>query len=194
MRLELDAQRLDILALLRENMQSFWLLNAQRLSCPDPPGEDPGQELHKYHSVSNRAWTGIQLSMMLSASIFETCLADNDCAWNCVWMPHSAFSFRDRKHVDSLHVIQLWDLGILLMNKENGMMPPEAWNAGQQVCSKTNVMYDICIRLVWFSRVVRVLSGKDAETFRTLKLNGVWKSLGSISLTPHEVTRSNRMS
>ena len=66
-----------------------------------------------------------------------------------------------------------WDLGILLMNKEDGMMPPEAWNAGQQVYSKTNVMYNICISLVWFSRVVRVLPGKDAETFRTLKLNGV---------------------
>lgn len=88
-------------------------------------------------------------------------------------MPHSAFSFRDGEHVDRLHLSQLWDLGILLTNKEDGMMPPEAWNAGHQVCSKTNVMYNICITLVGFSCVVRVLRGKDTETFRTLKLNGV---------------------
>lgn len=176
-------------------MQSFWLLKAQRLSYSDPPGEDPGQELHEYNSVSTGAWRDTQLSMMLSASVFETCLADNNCAWNCIWMPHSAFSFRDGKHVERLHLSQLWDLGILLMNKEDGMMPPEAWNAGHRVCSKTNVMYNICIRLVGFSCVVRVLPGKAAETFRTLKLSGVvWKSLGSISPMPCEVTRSNRMS
>lgn len=81
-------------------------------------------------------------------------------------MLHSAFSFRDGKHVDRLHVSQLWDLGILLMNKEDGMTPLEDCNAGQQVCSKTNVMYNISIRLVWFSYVVRVLPGKDTETFR----------------------------
>jgi len=109
-------------------------------------------------------------------------------------MPHSAFSFRDGKHVDSLHLSQLWDLGILLMNKEDGMMPPEAWNAEHQVCSKTNVMYNTCTRLVGFSCVVRVLPSKDAETFRTRKLNGVvLKSLGSIGLTPCRVTRSNPM-
>lgn len=88
-------------------------------------------------------------------------------------MPHSAFFFRDGKHVDRLHLGQLWDLGILLMKKEDGMMPLEAWNAGHQVCSKTNVMYNISIMLVGFSCVVRVLPSKDAETFRTLKLNGV---------------------
>lgn len=73
--------------------------------------------------------------------------------------------------MDRLHISQLWDLGILLINKEDGRMPLEAWNAGQQICSKTNVTYNIHIRLVWFSRVV--LPGKDTETFRTLKLNGV---------------------
>lgn len=111
--------------------------------------------------------------MTLSAIIFETCLAENNCAWNCAWMPHSAFSFRDGKHVDRLHIGQLWDLGILLMDKEDGMMSPEVWDAGQQVCSKKNVMYNICIRLVGFSHVVRVLPSKDTKTFRSLKLNGV---------------------
>lgn len=176
-------------------MQSFWLLKDQRPNFIDLPGEETAQELHQYHCVSTRAWKGIQSSMTLSASTFETCLADNNCAWNWLWMLHSTFSFRDGKHVDRLHISQLWDLGILLMNKEDGMTPLEDWNAGQQVFSKTNVMYNICIRLVWFSCVVRVLPGKDTETFRALKLNGfVWKSPGSISPTSREVTRSNRTS
>lgn len=46
-----------------------------------------------------------------------------------------------------MHISQLWDLGMLLMNKEDGMMPPEAWNAEQQVCSKTNVMYNILYKV-----------------------------------------------
>lgn len=56
---------------------------------------------------------------------------------------------------------------------------------------KTNVTYNISIRLVEFSFVVRVLPSKAAETCRTLKLSDVvLKSLGSIAVMPHEVARS----
>lgn len=129
---------------------------------------------------------------MLSASILETCLAENKRVWNCFLIEHSTFSFWEREHLDKLQISQQRDLGILLMNKEDGMMPPEAWNAGQQVCSKTNVMYNICIRLVSFSYAVRVLPSKDAETCRILKLSDVVsKSPGSTASMLCEVATSN---
>lgn len=76
-----------------------------------------------------------------------------------------------------LQISQHWDLGILLMKKEDGIVPLGVWNAGQHVCSKINVMYDVFIRFVGFTYIVRVLSLGNVGTFRTPKQR---KSAGSI--------------
>lgn len=108
-------------------------------------------------------------------------LSNNSYVWIRVKICLLNFLFGDKEHVGLQQVSQCWDLGVLLMSTEDGTMPPGVWNAGQHVCSKINVMYNIFIRCAEFTGIVRVLFLGDVKTFGTLKRrNSVWKSSGSI--------------